>query len=252
MRLRMVLLIIFLLLTACHTNNEEHQFSSNKDNLKPVLFGSKDAKTCPDAIIDYIDALRWNDIMYHYIAEANIEQDKGAELGEISYTLLQHACMDYKMKNGDATFLPVGTKLYEADNYKSTFRIIAGGKVYQVDRNPTAKIVADVYDIQDKVIQISIESTIDGKQISVFTEEATKQFIEEWLALEYVGFEKIYKSGVSLGDDGKHFLRIHLNDNTSFRIVYWIKENIISRDTFGTDSLKQLVLGQRKELVNSK
>lgn len=248
MRLTIILMTIFFLLTACHTNTEEHQFSSNKDNLKHVLLGSKDANNCPDAIIDYVDALMWNDIMYHYIAEADIEHKKGAVLGETTYTLLNNACMDYKMKHGDATFLPVGTKVYEADGYKSTFRVIAGGKLYQVDFNPSAKTVADIYDIQGKVTQISLESIVDGNQISVFTEEATKQFIDEWLALEYAGFEKIKNSGVSLGNDDKLFLRIHLNDNTSFRIVYWTKGNILTRDTFGTDSLRQLVLNQRPHL----
>ncbi|MGM0885002.1 MAG: hypothetical protein ACQEXQ_28665 [Bacillota bacterium] len=251
MRIKMMLMVILLLFTACGSKSyEENQVSEGKETPKQVLLEAKNnVKDCPDAEIDYIDALMWNDISYDYVGDETFSKEalkvgKGKEVGEIDYTLSDNACMDYKMKNGDATFLLEGTKVYEVEGYKSTFRLIAGEKLYQSNGNPNAKIVSDVYDIQGKVSKISFESTNDGHQISVFTEEAEKEFIEEYLALEYVGFDEIYKRGKGLGDKGKEFLRIHLDDDTSFRISYWTEENLISPGAVGTDRLKTITLEQ--------
>jgi hypothetical protein len=232
MRIKMTLVVILLLLiTACGSKSQYN------------------AKDCPDAEIDYIDALMWNDMKYQYIGEESYLKEvpkvgKGKEVGEIDYTLSDNACMGYKMKNGDATFLPKGTKVYEVEGYKSTFRLVAGEKMYQSNDNPKAKTVSDVYDIQGKVSKISFESTNDGHHISDFSEEVEKKFIEEYLALEYVGFDVIYKRGKGLGDKGKEFLRIHLDDGTSFRISYWTEENLISPGAVGTNRLKTITLEQ--------
>lgn len=244
MRKKVILMIFSLVLVTACASTEIHQ---------NVLMETNDLKIkeCPDADIDYIDALKWNDILYDYVEEtvSNTSQDaskvaKGREVGEIGYTLVNNACMGYKMKNGDATFLPIGTKVYEVEGYKPTFRLLAGDKLYQSNGNPEAATVSEVFDIEGRVSKISFESTDDGRHISYFTEEASKEFIEEYLSLKYVGFDEIYKKGKGLGDKGRAFLRIHLDDGTSFRISYWTEENLISPGAVGTDRLKTITLQQ--------
>lgn len=255
MRIKMTIMVVLLLLfTACGSkSDEENQDSRSKETPEQVLLETKDynVKDCPDAEIDYIDALMWNDISYHYVGDEVLitskeasKVGKGKEVGEIKYTLADNACMGYEMKNGDATFLPKGTKVYEVEGYKSDFRLFAGEKLYQSNGNPKAQTVSDVYDIRGKVSRISFESTNDGHHISDFSEDAVKEFIEEYLALEYVGFDEIYKRGKGLGDKGKVFLRIHLDDDTSFRISYWTEENLIIPGAVGTDKLKTITIEQ--------
>ncbi|MBW5447652.1 hypothetical protein GE107_16465 [Cohnella sp. CFH 77786] len=248
MRIKGILMVFLLVLVAaCSSKSVE-----TKDiEMKDVETKVPDVKNCPDAEIDYIDAFMWNDINYVHVGEtASIPSPdaskvaKGKEVGEIGYTLTGHACMGYQMQNGDATFLPIGTKVYEAAGYKGSFRLLAGDKLYQANGNPKAKTVSDVYDMKGRVSRVSFESTNDGHLISYFSEEASKEFIDEYLALEYIGFDEIYKMGNGLGDEGKEFLRIHLNDGTSFRISYWTKENLISPGAAGTERLKTITLQQ--------
>ncbi|WP_052476300.1 hypothetical protein [Cohnella kolymensis] len=246
-----LILLIAVCISGCTSRSEPNAASADSVNLRGVAdIQDPKVKHCPDAEIDYIDALMWNDIQYRHIGETDsifTSQDvsklvKGKELGEIGYTLADNACMGYKMKSGDATFLPKGTKVYEVVGYKSTFRLLAGEKLYQSDGNPKAHTVSDVYDIEGRVSKISFESTYDGHHLSYFTEEAVSEFIEEYLALEYVGFDEIYKKGKGLGDTGRQFLRIHLDDGTSFRISYWTEENLISPGAAGTDKLKTITI----------
>ncbi|MGD7018518.1 hypothetical protein ACQCVC_20820, partial [Bacillus altitudinis] len=90
-------------------------------------------------------------------------------------------------------FLPVGTEIYEIAGYRSDFRVLAGNQVYQVSENNKAKILSDLLDIKGKVAKMSLESDYDGSHISDFTEQETTEFIGDFLSLEYVGFNKVFK-----------------------------------------------------------
>ena len=62
--------------------------------------------------------------------------------------------------------------------------------------------------------------------------------MEEFLSLEYVGFDSIYDK---IKHSNSTLLRIHLNDGTSFRISYWFEENIINPGAFGTEEMKKIM-----------
>ncbi|MFB4162831.1 hypothetical protein ACE1TI_03090 [Alteribacillus sp. JSM 102045] len=79
-------------------------------------------------------------------------------MGEVEYQMADNACSNHKMSNGDAAFLPVGIKIYKMKGYDPDFRVIAEDKVYQVEENPEARTIADLYDIEGKVDKISMES----------------------------------------------------------------------------------------------
>ena len=216
----MIILLLLVLLSACNVR---------------TITGA-----CPDAEISWVDVLQINDIKYEGEDEGlfTIETvEKGNKIGEVDYMLAEHACSNHRLKNGDAAFLPIGTEIYELVGYKSDFRVVADNKVYQVSENNKAKTIAELLDIQGKVEKMSLESDYDGSHILDFTEQETTDFIADLLSLEYVG-EKVYEK---IEGDNRAFLRVHLNDGSSFKIVYWLKENAVNIGAFGTEKMKGIV-----------
>ncbi|TFB12836.1 hypothetical protein E3U55_16970 [Filobacillus milosensis] len=204
-----------------------------------------EVRGCPDAEISWVDVLMINDIKYEGGDRSLSEMEtleKGEKIGQVKYKLAGNACFDHKTKNGDAAFLPVGTDIYELVGYDSEFRVVANNKVYQVSENKKAKSISDLLDIRGKVAKLSLESEYDGSHISDFTEQETTKFIEDFLSLDYLGFSKVYKE---IDSNQKVFLRIHLKDGSSFRIVYWLEENALNVGAFGTEEMKNIVLNKK-------
>ncbi|MGO4545021.1 YobA family protein [Paenibacillus sp. 2TAB23] len=218
----------------------EIQVSDEKDSKEiPAI------RNCPDAIIDWADVLQWGGVQYSRNDDADLSKLKhGNKLGSTVYMMSDHACSDYKTKDGDATLLPTGTELYEVEGYDPTYRLIAAGKLYEVSENPKAKFISDLYDIEGRLEKVSFESTQDGSLLHDFSDVAAQSFIKQFLALEYVGFEKVYSSGDQLSDKNKVFIRITLKDGTHFRISYWLDQNALTPGAFGTKELHSIVTGQ--------
>jgi len=196
---------------------------------------------CPDAEISWIDVLMINDIKYEGDDEGLPQGEtleKGKQIGEVKYMLAGNACSNHQLKNGDAAFLSAGTEIYELIGYNPDFRVVADNKVYQVSQNKKAKVVSEFLDIEGKVAKLSLESTYDGRHLSDFTEQATAEFIEDLLAQEYLGIDQVYNN---IKSDKRVFLRIHLKDGSSFRIVYWIKENALNFGALGTEKMRDIV-----------
>ena len=216
-----ILLLLVLSLSAC--------------NVKTI------AGVCPDAEISWVDVLKINDIKYEGGDEGLFTintVEKGKKIGEVDYMLADHACSNHRMKNGDAAFLPIGTEIYELVGYKSDFRVVADNKVYQVSENKKAKSMAELLDIKGKVAKMSLESDYDGSHLLDFTEQETIAFVKDLRSLEYVGAEEVYKI---IESDNRAFLRIHLLDGSSFRMVYWLDENAFHLGAFGTKNMKEIV-----------
>ncbi|MEC0093846.1 type IV secretory system conjugative DNA transfer family protein [Paenibacillus macquariensis] len=80
------------------------------------------------------------------------------------------------------------------------------------------------------------------------SQEASSEFISELLPLPYVGFDAVY-------ENTKHeagiFLRVHLQDGASFRMVYYTKANGFTAGAFGTEKLKLLITSQREQIKAS-
>ncbi|PLR73161.1 hypothetical protein [Bacillus sp. UMB0728] len=209
--------------------------------------GSIESDCPPNAVIEWVDVLMVNGIKYEGGDEGLSEgeaPEKGKKIGEVTYTLADNACLGHKLKNGDAAFLPVGTEIYEIAGYRSDFRVLAGNQVYQVSENNKAKILSDLLDIKGKVAKMSLESDYDGSHISDFTEKETTEFIGDFLSLEYVGFNKVFKK---IKGDRRVFLRIHLKDGSSFGIGYWLDENVLNVGAVGTERMKGIVKGRKEE-----
>lgn len=83
--------------------------------------------------IDWIDVVKLNDTTYkasHPRQEVSIAEI-GEEIGAIYFTMSgQVKNPHYRIKNGDAAFLPVGTKLYSIKNDVDSIAALINGKYY--------------------------------------------------------------------------------------------------------------------------
>lgn len=200
------------------------------------------------AIIDWVDFLMINGITYDHNNEGTKEVAKeqiGDKISEITYMLNDHACTDHKSKNGDAAYLPVGTAVYELKGYKPEYRVVANNKIYEVHNNPNAATIGELLDIENKVDKVSLESGYDGSPIGDFSAAASTEFIRELLPLAYVGFDEVYPR---IKHETGYFLRVHLKDGTSFRMVYYPKANAFNPGAYGTETLKELIVSERTRI----
>lgn len=245
------LLLPLVLLAGCATGTGSRESDrparSNPEALETEtapIAKDKDRPECY-AILDYFDALMLNDIFYGSRVEIDNPEEPlppeslGEEIGRVGYTLADDACTDYVMKNGDATFLPAGTPIYAMRDYDSDFRVFAEGRIFQVNKNPHAKTIGDLYDIEGKVLKISRTSGQDGSHMWDFSAEDTENFISDMLSLKYVGFDEIYKNNPP---ENSIFLNIHLQDGTSFVTTYGPKANTLTTGAYGTERMRQIVL----------
>ncbi|AQQ52597.1 hypothetical protein [Planococcus lenghuensis] len=130
-----------------------------KGNVLPVILSAgllvgcseigmgPDAAACPpNAVIDWMDVLMVNGITYAADAEGlnDGNEEQGERIGEVKYSMDGHACSDHQLRNGDAAFLSTGTDIYEVAEYDPDFRVLAGGKVYQVQENQQAATISEL------------------------------------------------------------------------------------------------------------
>ncbi|MGG0642639.1 hypothetical protein ABE021_01670 [Sporosarcina gallistercoris] len=196
---------------------------------------------CPDGIIEWADVVKLNDVKYAGGIEGISEGaalEKGSKVGEVNYMMADHACSNHKIRNGDAAYLPVGTEIYEAAGYRPDFRVIAEDRVFKVRDNEAADTIGDLYDIEGKVEGIILESEIDNSYLAELNEEQTKSFVEDYLSLEYRGYDKVSDE---IEGNNRVFLRIHLQDGSSFLESYWLDSNILTTGAYGTERMSMII-----------
>lgn len=240
-------LLPLALLAGCSTQSQTAatNSSSGQDAVPRELTISKNTVNSSrdecKGTLDYLGALMLNDS--YYFQNRTTEQIPpgliGEKITEVGYTLSDDACQDYVMRNGDATLVPTGTPIYKMNGYRSSFRVIADGQIFEINDNPQARTIGDLYDIEGKVLRISRESGNDGSPMWDFSAADTEAFIADMLSLNYVGFDEIYKNNPP---ENNIFLRIHLRDGTSMRITYGPKANTLTSGAYGTERMREIVL----------
>ncbi len=191
------------------------------------------------SVIDWVDILRWNNTDYVNNYEVNqLKEDwpTGAELDEVSFKMDGHAGANYQMKNGDASYLEVGTKLYEMKGYNSSFRIVADGKVYEVSHPENMETIGDFLDIDGKVERIVLQSSYDLSIVGEFSQDWTDEFIDELLALPYdpTVFD-------NRGSGPRVFFGIELKDGTMTRTLYYPESRVINYGAVASDRLAEIL-----------
>ena len=163
--------IILLALTTLMGCSSQSDVSTGQSPSQPAQTtqSAQQNDECPDGIIDWVDVLKINDIQYSALWNESIpveENMKGDVVGEVSYQMDGNACSNHQMQNGDAAFLEVGTEVFEFIGYDSDFRVIANDMIYEVNENEKAQTIGDLYDIEGKVVGMSLRSYFDGSFIT--------------------------------------------------------------------------------------
>ncbi|MFC5530652.1 hypothetical protein [Cohnella yongneupensis] len=208
---------------------------------------------CSNDDIEWEDALKLNDISYYRYYDNNentatvTDSQLGEKIGKIRYAFNNNSCSNYKLKNGEAFYLAKGTPIYELRGYKSNFRVVADHAVYEVGKNPHARTLGDLWDIQGRVTRVTLQSGIDDSPLGEFTPTATSSLIDQLLPLSYVGFEAVYPK-IKQHPTGGVLLRIHLQDGTSFRADYHSKANAFLDGAFATEAIQELILTEQSHI----
>lgn len=183
-------------------------------------------------MIDWVDFIVLNDINYIRNTDGDyelIEDGIDGIIGEVKFNVSENIKdTEYKVKNGDAAYLPKGTKVYKLKGYKPEFRIAVSiegeWRIYEADSNPNANKGEDLLDIREKVLYIGINSETDG-----MTElGAIKDKVDIDKMVNIVLNAEVNQS--SQNHDGqRYFISFHLQDGSSVTRCYWIDSGELSR-----------------------
>ena len=193
-----LIVVVGILLAGCSTN------PSKQDN---NIF-----KTT----IDWVEFVQWENTEYirnYEASELDIEWPIGKELGEVAFMLNGHAGTQYQINNGDAAYLPIGTKLYEMEGYDPAFRIVANGDVFEVARPGKARLFGDFLDLNGKVERVILQSNEDLSFIHEFSQKHSEEFIEQLLTIPYAP-DSENREGEQI------FFAIELKDGSMTRSLY--------------------------------
>jgi hypothetical protein len=204
---------------------------------------------CPDGAIEWVDVLMINNIKYeHDFPEPTKEKKRllivtGKQIGQVSYKMADHACSNHKMKNGDAAYQEIGTKIYELKGYPVNLAVVANGNVYIANQNKRAKTAGELFPMVGLVKNIYIESPDDGRRLHTFSPSSKEEFLKAFYPLKLVDADTLDGSM-----EGKQvFLEIELNNGVSFRQVYWLHSNTFYFGAVGNNEIKEII---QKELAN--
>jgi len=134
----------------------------------------------PYSKISWVDFIKFNDITYYArMDQAGLKltkDDFDKELYKVKFNVYENVHDgQYKIKNGDAAFLPVNTEVYSVKGFTSDFCLAAYNSkrelvLYFADTIPNAKKGEDLFDIKGKVESISINSDITQKELVLITD----------------------------------------------------------------------------------
>ena len=238
--------VISLVIGGCSDNKQDTPASSaTSSNITPS------ESTCTsDPNVDYVDFVKLNDILYY--AETDFANDPGNNadsfagdpVGQVEYTMYGNACLSHVPVNGDAAFLKAGTKIYAMKGYKPSFRLIAGGRMYQVKDNPNASRVEQVLDVAGKVKAIVEEDRSDGRTVRELPRANAELFVAKALELSYVDPGKLTLDT----SEGDRLFRIELTDGTSVRFAYYPASDALSFGAVASTEVKTLLTSEREFL----
>lgn len=183
-------------------------------------------------VIDWVDFIRFGGITYVAASPKPGRPLAGSDLGPVFATVtfkLDGNVQDpgYQSKDGDATFLDAGTKVYTVKGYRSTFRLAASENhtltLYEADTNPRARKGADLLDIGGKVQYISIAGEQDG-----VTELGTIKDPQQVNMLVTLVLQAPVDQNHQAGNK-QYFITFHLVDGTVVTRAYWLDTGVLAR-----------------------
>jgi hypothetical protein len=130
-------------------------------------------------IIDYIAAVRFGG--RQYIARGSDPGQRparGEQVGVVRCSIADAQVPDYRMRDGDSTYLPVGTRLYATRGLPFWFRLVAAdGQVFESMPAAGARTGAEVLPLRGLVRSIEVSD-----QHRLITDPATVRTVVDGLA----------------------------------------------------------------------
>lgn len=202
----------------------------------------------PHVIIDWVDFIKFNGIMY----VANFDSHAGAQLVAADLGP-QFATVKFKTdgnvndsgyhpKDGDAAFLDPGTPIYAVKGYAPTFLLAAyqANQIvrYEVGQNPRAATGADLLDIGGKVARIGGKSENDGTtELGAITDPRK---IQSLVALVLAA--PVKQSALQSQSSQRYFIAFHLRDGLTVVRVYWPESGELGRGIMLPDAFRAAIL----------
>lgn len=188
-----------------------------------------------EAVIDWVDFLKLDGIHYEPqalrgLGRTTISEEQHCALHGVVEQHLADNITDpmYRSVDGDASFLPKGTKIYEIDGYAAWFRVAAETEgellLYEVADNPNATHGRDILDIEGKVTRISVNtepSTLDERR-ALEDQAVVETLVGLMLDAPVVEVE-------TRSPGAAYPLVFHLTDGTTVRRVFWPSTGILGR-----------------------
>jgi hypothetical protein len=116
---------------------------------------------------DYIDFVRFGGVTY-YVADHDVGRpiapgDLGQELARVrANPPLSGPAQAYRMRDGDAAYVAVGTPVFTVRGYRPSFRLAASHhgrlRLYEAEEAAGAQTGADLLDLAGKVRYLSVNS----------------------------------------------------------------------------------------------
>ena len=168
---------------------------------------------CTNVVIDWVQVFQVNGARY-YISPENRDASPrlGPEIARVQYNVRANVCDPYyRLKDGDATFLPEGTSIYRVDTYRPEQVLAAAGQVYEA--RPEGGVVgADQLPFRDGVQRIAILSNFDAsEEASIDEADLIDAVVTAALAAPVEG---------ETAGDWDHFLEFEMEDGLRFRRSY--------------------------------
>src|SRR5258708_22636495 len=175
--------------------------------------------------IDYLNFVRFGGIEYvtpyTVVVRAPTADNLGPVYGKVGFKLDGNVDdSNYQPKDGDASYLDVGTPVYTVRGYAPTFRLAAqfAGRLtfYEANSNPKAKTGADLLDIGGKGRSIDVNSEYDGKtQLATISDPAQVARLVALVLAAPVDQQRQESAAAS------YFIAFHLIHGTAVARNYW-------------------------------
>ena len=205
-----------------------------------------DASTAPDcpppdadgdAVIDWVPFVKVDGLMFQRAFSPAVtvdESDLGPTVDTVRCTIGDSVGNpDFRSRDGDASFLPVGTELRSVDGYRPDFRLAAledgAWQVYEVDDVPDAVTGEDMLDLRDKVTAVHLVEGERGEGVLRTVDDPSRvtAIVQAVLAARVLPDRPgLYDR---LGNESPVFLRFEMADGTAVQRAWHVEAGILWR-----------------------
>lgn len=205
-----------------------------------------------DAAIDWVPFVVVDGVMFHttFSPEATVPE---TALGDVVATVQCRIAdtvgnPDYRPRDGDAAYLPVGTELREVNGYRSSFRLAAwedgAWRVYEPSERAGAETGEDLLDIRGKVEAIHLIEGQRGEGIlrTVDDPATVQRIVEAVLDAPVLTDDARFDR---MGNEAPLFVRFDLADGTAVQRAWHVRAEILAGELEAPRALAEALQPER-------